>query len=93
MIPATSPLLTLKEVAPLIRRSLGTCYQQLTRGTFPIRRVEAEAKRGVPVLFTQADVDAYVQHGRMTNPIALQLKASKSRYFKKGRLAMASKGA
>ena len=83
MTPSLPPLLTVKDVAPLLRISVCTAQRRIRCGTFPIRQVVGEYHPK----FTRADVDAFLLEGRATNPLySLQ---GASRYFKKGRLARA----
>lgn len=57
------PPMTLKEVAPYVRRSVATCHDQLSKGTFPIRYIDTR-----PYLFAYKDVMAYAERGEKTNP-------------------------
>jgi hypothetical protein len=72
------PLLTLKDVAPLVRMTVKSASHKLARGTFPIRHV------AVPYRFTRADVRAYVERGEVTNP---NLLPALPKFFKGAALA------
>ena len=70
-------LLTLPEVAALLKMTVQGCYRKLRRGAFPIRHVQ------IPYRFTAADVAAYTQRGEVTNPHLLH--PNRSRYFASAR--------
>jgi predicted DNA-binding transcriptional regulator AlpA len=59
-------LLTLRDVAPLVRLQEKTAQHKLARGTFPIRHVGVR-----PYRFTRSDVAAFVERGVITNPLLL----------------------
>ena len=73
-------LLTLKEVAPMVRLSVRTCHNRLSAGTFPIARVPGEYH----AKFTERDVIAYVQRGEVTNPLAVRTPRRRA-FFGKAR--------
>jgi hypothetical protein len=66
------PLMTLKEIVPLLRCTLKSAQHACRAGRFPIRFV---AER--PYRFAPADVRAYVERGVVSNP----LRADRRRKF------------
>lgn len=63
------PLLTLKDIAPLVRWTVKSCQHACKAGRFPIRFVAEH-----PYRFTPTDVAAFVERGEITNPLIQQPK-------------------
>lgn len=81
-----SPLpavLTLKEVAPFVRRTVRSAHQMLQQKRFPIRHIGVR-----PYLFARADVLAFAEHGTVTNPL---LATPHRRFFQAAQRARRSK--
>lgn len=68
-------LMTLREVAPLIRLSIGHSQYLLKRGQFPIKVIATR-----PYRFAPRDVQAFVERGERTNQ-----PADTRRFFKGAR--------
>ncbi len=77
--PSVTPrLLKLRDFADRLPWSLGHCRNLLSENRFPIARVE-----GPWLLFSEADVTAFVEQKQITNPALLGPKPS--RYFQSAR--------
>lgn len=69
-------VMTLDEVAPIVRKSRAYCYELLRKGRFPIRYIDAR-----PYLFARDDVEAYATKGTKTNPLLQDKQPRRRRYF------------
>ncbi len=73
-------MLTVEDVAPLVGMTIKGAQHSLRRGAFPIRYT----KVGQQYRFTQADVEAFVERGEVTNEL---LRDRRRHFFASARKA------